>query len=95
MPRSGTTLVEQILSSHPKVFGGDELNFLPDLIKKHFDNKAEKLFFENIMNIDRDNLKSIGQEYISNLKNISNDSERVSDKPVSYTHLTLPTTPYV
>jgi len=71
MPRSGTTLVEQILSSHPKVFGGDELNFLPDLIKKHFDNKAEKLFFENIMNIDRDNLKSIGQEYISNLKNIS------------------------
>ena len=85
MPRSGTTLVEQILSSHPKVFGGDELNFLPDLIKKHFDNKAEKLFFENIMNIDRDNLKSIGQEYISNLKNISNDSERVSDKlPINF-----------
>ncbi len=27
MPRSGTTLVEQILSSHPDVFGGGELNF--------------------------------------------------------------------
>ena len=25
MPRSGTTLVEQILSSHPQVFGGGEL----------------------------------------------------------------------
>ena len=27
MPRSGTTLVEQILSSHPEVAGGGELNF--------------------------------------------------------------------
>jgi tetratricopeptide (TPR) repeat protein len=26
MPRSGTTLIEQILASHPKVFGGGELN---------------------------------------------------------------------
>ena len=28
MPRSGTTLVEQILSSHPKVFGADEIDFI-------------------------------------------------------------------
>jgi tetratricopeptide (TPR) repeat protein len=28
MPRSGTTLVEQILASHPEVFGGGEMNFL-------------------------------------------------------------------
>lgn len=27
MPRSGTTLIEQILSSHPEVSGGGELNF--------------------------------------------------------------------
>ena len=44
MPRSGTTLVEQILSSHPKVFGGDELNFLPKLLSKYFYNKM-KIFF--------------------------------------------------
>ena len=25
MPRSGTTLIEQILASHPKVFGAGEL----------------------------------------------------------------------
>jgi len=29
MPRSGTTLVEQILSSHPKVYGAGELQALP------------------------------------------------------------------
>jgi tetratricopeptide (TPR) repeat protein len=36
MPRSGTTLTEQIISSHPEVAGGDELGFwterAPDLV---------------------------------------------------------------
>jgi tetratricopeptide (TPR) repeat protein len=30
-PRSGTTLIEQILSSHPDIDGGDELPFITDL----------------------------------------------------------------
>ena len=32
-PRSGTTLVEQILSSHPKINAGDELTFIWDLTR--------------------------------------------------------------
>jgi tetratricopeptide (TPR) repeat protein len=32
MPRSGTTLVEQILASHPDVYGAGELQILPDLV---------------------------------------------------------------
>jgi tetratricopeptide (TPR) repeat protein len=32
MPRSGTTLVEQILASHPDVHGAGELQCLPDLV---------------------------------------------------------------
>lgn len=32
MPRSGTTLVEQILASHPAVFGAGELNGIPRLV---------------------------------------------------------------
>ena len=34
MPRSGTTLVEQILSSHPHVFGGGEMKYLSDAIRE-------------------------------------------------------------
>lgn len=34
MPRSGTTLVEQILASHPQVLGAGELLFLPYLVFK-------------------------------------------------------------
>ena len=33
MPRSGTTLVEQIISSHPNVFGSGELPYLSKIIK--------------------------------------------------------------
>ena len=33
MPRSCTTLVEQILSSHSKVHGAEEVEFIPHLIK--------------------------------------------------------------
>ena len=34
MPRSGTTLVEQILSSHPLIDGGGELSFWSDRVKQ-------------------------------------------------------------
>ena len=85
MPRSGTTLVEQIISSHPKVYGGDELNLLPNLINKYFDNKEKKINLKNLINFDIDRLNHIGQEYINSIKNISNNSERVTDKlPINF-----------
>ena len=85
MPRSGSTLVEQILSSHPRVYGGDELNFLPTLIKKNIDNREKGLFLKNIMNIDNQNLIMFGKDYINQLNNLSNNSEKVTDKlPVNF-----------
>ncbi len=44
MPRSGTSLVEQILSSHKEVYGGGELPFLEIELKKkilNFDNNYD------------------------------------------------------
>ena len=37
MPRSGTSLIEQILSSHSAIFGAGELPFLNKLFLKEFD----------------------------------------------------------
>ena len=84
MPRSGTTLVEQILSSHPKVYGGDELFFLQNICKKHlFINSTSN--FLDVKPIDKVNFEKMGDEYISNIKNISNKSERVTDKlPINF-----------
>ena len=36
MPRSGTSLVEQIIASHSKVYGCGELMFLENTMQKKF-----------------------------------------------------------
>ena len=30
-PRSGTTLVQRVLNHHPKIYGGPEFDFIPDI----------------------------------------------------------------
>ena len=84
MPRSGTTLVEQILSAHPDVYGGDELNYLPDLIKKKFTVNNEINFSKNI---DKNTKKfiDISNEYIEKIKKISKGTKKVTDKlPINF-----------
>ena len=46
MPRSGTTLVEQILSSHDKVYGAGELDLITNIINKFFMKKDFSLYPE-------------------------------------------------
>jgi hypothetical protein len=41
MPRSGTTLVEQILSSHPSVAAGGELSFWSERVRQWLARSAE------------------------------------------------------
>ncbi len=82
MPRSGTTLVEQILSSHPKVFGGDERNFIIDLLKENFGKRIDdlKMFFEGVLDFDKKKFKDIGEKYVEKMLYISNKSEKSTDK---------------
>ena len=85
MPRSGTTLVEQILASHPKVFGADEVEFIPNLLKENFGKDNVGLYFDDVVNRNEDIFKKIGKEYISRMKKISNEVEITTDKlPVNF-----------
>ena len=85
MPRSGTTLVEQIISSHPDVFGGDELNELPTLINDNLlKNKDEDISIDNFI-YDKNKLLGVARKYIDYLKNLSNNSKKVTDKlPINF-----------
>ena len=47
MPRSGTTLVEQIIASHNDVYGAGELVYIQRLVKEYF-IKENELSIENI-----------------------------------------------
>jgi len=80
MPRSGTTLVEQILSSHQDVYGADEVEFIPEIIKNNFVNKNLRLFLDEKVNFDKSNLKKFGKNYEIKMNNLSNKSLRTTDK---------------
>ena len=85
MPRSGTTLLEQIISSHPKVFGAGEVEIIPKLMKKTFEGKNLLLFFNEIIKFDKENFKNIGEEYSMIMKELSNNAERTTDKlPINF-----------
>lgn len=73
MPRSGTTLIEQIISSHPNVFGGDELNIMPKIVGKYLRNKKNELDFDQI------NTKIMANQYLDELRSLSK-KKRVTDK---------------
>ena len=72
MPRSGTTLVEQILSSHPDVYGAGELTYLTELIPNGYP--------ENIRQFSPEILRNITEKYLSYLRHISADAMRITDK---------------
>ncbi len=80
MPRSGTTLVEQILSNHPKVFGADEVEYFPQLIKKEFQIDDLDQLFNKINIINSNSLKNIADKYLYTMKSLSKNSEKFTDK---------------
>ena len=72
MIRSGTTLVEQILSSHPQVVGGGELQF--------WHENAGKAADPGLENLEPARVGRIADNYLSLLREIGLSSMRVTDK---------------
>jgi tetratricopeptide (TPR) repeat protein len=88
MPRSGTTLTEQILSSHSQVYGAGEL---PDLRKQFTQLSKEreyKKFPEFAKRLTVDDLTKMGKDYIDGLRERASSAERVTDKmPHNFLHV--------
>jgi len=88
MPRSGTTLVEQILSSHEEVFGADEVDFIPQLINERFGTANLNLFFQGVMEFDKSEFKKIGESYQYKMMEISDKRKITTDKlPLNFTSI--------
>ncbi len=77
MPRSGTSLVEQILSSHEKVHGAGELPFLNLEISTKLKDHSNKL--ETVLN-NSSILNSIAQSYLQKTSIINNNNKILLDK---------------
>lgn len=76
MPRSGTSLVEQILDSHPDVAGGGELR---DMRRIELGFGADG-FPEKLAAFDTATLDHLADSYLSRLAGIDADAHYVSDK---------------
>ena len=79
MPRSGTTLAEQIISSHNKVYGAGELSFLESAIRKNLLN-GNKFNNNKIHEINYETLKKIENEYVSQTKLFDFKEKIITDK---------------
>jgi len=79
MPRSGTSLVEQILASHPKVFGAGELKLLPSLCSQTAQQMGRSFpdFFEDF---GVDEWKRLGSKYIDGLRLKNTAARHITDK---------------
>ena len=81
MPRSGTSLVEQIISSHHAVYGAGELHTLRKIIDpilfKHLKAGKETL--------QKKELLSIREQYLETLSNFKTSEKIITDKmPVNF-----------
>jgi tetratricopeptide (TPR) repeat protein len=72
MPRSGTTLIEQIISSHPAVGAGGELRFWAEAEQSWVQAAPEGL--------NRSFTQRLANNYIETLRKISPATARVTDK---------------
>ena len=90
MPRSGTTLVEQILASHPLVVGAGELPTLPRLIKSICAGNEMADFPECMQQLDMNAFEQMGLDYVDKIREYSSDRKYIVDKlPHNFLHVGL------
>nr|WP_291715742.1 sulfotransferase [Bradyrhizobium sp.] len=79
MPRSGTSLIEQILASHPRIFGAGELNNFA-VATEALAQKRAGVFPEVLGKLSNDDLRELGKTYVESVRKLSASHERIIDK---------------
>ena len=80
LPRSGTSLIEQIISSHPNVYGSGELDYLERLMIDNFYTNNEL----KIPNLEHDDshklIDTISSKYLELINDFNPAEENITDK---------------
>jgi len=81
MPRSGSTLVEQIISSHPGVFGAGEVKYLSRALGQLRDRFPSLQKYPQMMEkITPAQLDIVAKNYLAALTAGAGDAKRITDK---------------
>jgi tetratricopeptide (TPR) repeat protein len=89
MPRSGTTLTEQILCSHPNVFGAGELMTIYRIaVKIRTETSPDRGLAGSVENLTENTTRQYAQSYLDHLASLNEDARFVSDKlPFNFRYL--------
>ncbi|MBN9310447.1 tetratricopeptide repeat-containing sulfotransferase family protein [Devosia sp.] len=79
MPRSGTTLVEQILASHPDVTGAGELPLLRDLVISSTTRRPIH-YPQLLADLGDAGLARLGRDYLNRLRAYAPEARFITDK---------------
>ena len=94
MPRSGTTLVEQILASHSKVFAAGEIAAFHEAALEQAPSPAS--FPDAASTLSRGELRQLGKAYLDRIRRLAPDAEKITNKTTDnfrfagLIHLALP-----
>ena len=81
LPRTGTTLVDRILSSHPDVTSAGELNTFAGLIKDQAGTSSNRVLdVDTLENVVDGDLAGLGRAYIEATRNLARGALRFTDK---------------
>ncbi|MGJ4928429.1 sulfotransferase [Bradyrhizobium sp. HKCCYLS2038] len=81
MPRSGTTLMEQVLASHSKVFGAGELETFKDLVGECASRQKVVPNYPDLVTLlPPEEMTNLGQEYTARVRALAPEAERIVDK---------------
>lgn len=79
MPRSGSTLVEQILASHPQVQGANEIKDLSEVVDAE-STRRQRSFPAWAQDTDADNWQRLGRAYLARTECWRRERPRFTDK---------------
>jgi Tfp pilus assembly protein PilF len=88
MPRSGTSLTEQILSSHSDVVGAGELTYMHTIANRLFYSlSVRELFRDQVRALTPERATALATEYLRKIEFFSTTSARITDKMPHNYHL--------
>jgi hypothetical protein len=90
LPRSGTTLTEQILAAHSQIYGAGELLLARDDFKHLVTQPTEQSIFTALAGLQRETARLLAQRHLDQLGALNRTAARVVDKtPDNYLFLGL------